>query len=52
MFELGVNIHNGEAAQSELIVYAEVEPLDGFRCMCRRGAGGTRGAFFYLCVEK
>lgn len=52
IFELGVSIRNGQATQSKLTVYTGVEPLDGFGCVSRRGAGRSREAFFCLSVEK
>lgn len=52
MFELGGSIHKGQATQSKFTVYTEVEPLDGFQCISRRGAGGSRELFFSLGIEE
>lgn len=52
MFELRGSIHKGQATQPEFTVYTEVEPLDGFRCIPRRGAGVSRELFFCLGVEE
>lgn len=46
IFELGVSVLKWQAIQSEIIVYAEVGPLDGFGLISRRGTGWSGEEFF------